>query len=222
MCSILCLKPSSEKEKPMIARAPQPLRSLILSTRLGLVAVPESGEKPTASRETFDRVEARERLATLGRALGLTPLAPRAGTFPESETGEAPKALADLDEAVMRTLEGLDLVWLTEGEIVAAFVIETGTPGWEGLRRLSDLLALHPKLKAPLYAVTLPELEAGLLAEVHRPLHRLPKKPLAEVLRLLDWDRLRTELDGLGERVRYLKPEFLEGISEPVAAPAEA
>jgi hypothetical protein len=178
-----------------------------------------------AVQELFDGKEARERLAALGRALGLTALAAREAAFPEAEGAEAPalsRGLADLDEAVVRTLEGLDLVWLAGGEIVAAFVIETGRPGWEGLRRLSDLLALHPKLKAPLYAVTLPDLEPALLAEVHRPLHRLPKKPLAEMLRLLDWDRLRTELEGLGERVRYLKPEFLEGISEPVAAPSEA
>ena len=209
----------------MIARVPQPLQSLILSSRLGLVAVPDRGGKPGAMEELFDRKEARERLTALGRALGLDVLAAREGTFPEPEGAETPRLSrgpADSDEAVARTLEGLDLVWMAGEEIVAAFVIETGTPGWEGLRRLSDLLALHPKLKAPLYAVTLPDLEPALLAEVHRPLHRLPKKPLAEVLRLLDWDRLRTELDGLGERVRYLKPEFLEGISEPVAAPSEA
>lgn len=208
----------------MIARVPQPLRSLILSHRLGLVAVPEAGGKPGVAQELFDRKEARERLATLGRALGLTLLARPEAAFPEADAGETfpTTPLADRDEAVLRTLEGLDLVWLAGEEIVAGFVIESGLPGWEGVRRLSDLLALHPKLKAPLYAVTLPDLEAGLLAEVHRPLHRLPKKPLSEVLRLLDWDRLRTELDGLGERVRYLKPEFLEGISEPVAAPSEA
>lgn len=209
----------------MIARAPQPLRSLILSQRLGLVAVPDRAGKPGAVPELFDRKEARERLAALGRALGLAAMAAPEAAFPDSEDAETPppsRGLADLDEAVVRTLEGLDLVWLAGEEIVAAFVIETGTPGWEGLRRLSDLLALHPKLKAPLYAVTLPDLESALLAEVHRPLHRLPKKPLSEVLRLLDWDRLRTELEGLGERVRYLKPEFLEGISEPVAAPSEA
>jgi hypothetical protein len=42
---------------------------------------------------------------------------------------------------------------------------------------------------------------------------------LAECLRLLDWDRLRVEVEQLGDRVRYLKPEFVEGISEPVFAP---
>ncbi|MEK7392308.1 MAG: hypothetical protein AAB214_07055 [Fibrobacterota bacterium] len=32
------------------------------------------------------------------------------------------------------------------------------------------------------------------------------------------WSRLESEVVQLGERVRYLKPEFLEGISEPATA----
>jgi hypothetical protein len=85
--------------------------------------------------------------------------------------------------------------------------------------RESGLLALHPKLKAPLYAITLPGLKAGLISELHRPAAMAAKKPLAEILRLVEWDRLKTEVEQMGERVRYLKPEFLEGISEPVVPP---
>jgi hypothetical protein len=130
---------------------------------------------------------------------------------PEASQGE---------EAVRLALAGLDVVWMDSDGPAAAFVLEPGGGHWEGLRRLADLLALHPKLKAPLYAVTVPGLRTGLEEEVHRPAYRLLKKPLAEVLRLLDWARLRTEVDQLGERVRYLKPEFLEGIADRVEPPA--
>ncbi|HLP40646.1 MAG TPA: hypothetical protein VK465_03990 [Fibrobacteria bacterium] len=199
----------------MIATTPKPAQPLVLSARLGLVSVPEVPDG--LPREAlFDVAEARERIRALGLALGLSLLARREAGFPEAA---APTEGAALDEALRRTLEGVDVVWMQGDEVVAAFVVEVRPGSYEGLRRLADTLALFPKLKAPLYAVTAPALESGLLAEVHRPVYRLLKKPLTELLRLLDWERLKSEVDQLGERVRYLKPEFLEGISDPVEAP---
>lgn len=197
---------------------------LLLSSRLGLVSVPDLDLGSLSREEDLDRNTVRECLQSLGQSMGLTSLA-RSAAFPESQSpAETGEEIADEwfpDAAVRKSLEGLDAVWLEEGEPVACFVVESGFGGWEGIRRLADLVALHPKLKAPLYAVTLASLKPGLLAEVRRPALCLPKKPLTERLRLLDWDRLRTETEQLGERVRYLKPEFVEGISEPVVAPKD-
>lgn len=208
----------------MIARMPGTASpALLLSSKLGLVSVPDMDVGSLSREEELDRNRIREWLQALGQNLGLSLLSRNAEIFPaerDAGEGEAAGPLLELpDAAVRKSLEGLDAVWLRDGEPVACFVVESGFAGWEGVRRLADLLALYPKLKAPLYAVTLPPLKSGLLAEVHRPALRVPKKPLAECLRLLDWDRLRSEVDQLGDRVRYLKPEFVEGISEPVAAP---
>jgi hypothetical protein len=201
----------------MIARVPASGPALVLSAKLGLVSVPDSdlAEAPQAAAEALDRRAVRAALGSLAASLGLVLLRP-AAAFPEAEAG-GPVAE---DPAVRRVLEGLDAVWLREGEIVACFAIETGTAGCEGVRRLADLLALHSKLKAPLYAVTTPASRAGLLAELHRPALLAAKKPLVACLRLLEWERLESEVAQLGERLRYLKPEFLEGISEPAAPPA--
>jgi hypothetical protein len=208
----------------MIARMPGTASpALLLSSKLGLVSVPDMDLGSLSREEELDRNRIREWLQALGQSLGLTLLAREAEVFPEDRaeagTGDANPAMELPDAAVRKSLEGLDAVWLREDEPVACFVVESGFAGWEGVRRLADLVALYPKLKAPLYAVTLPSLKSGLLAEVHRPALRVPKKPLAECLRLLDWDRLRVEVEQLGDRVRYLKPEFVEGISEPVFAP---
>jgi hypothetical protein len=212
----------------MIARVPTaPSPALLLSAKLGLVSVPDLDLGSLSKEEDLDRNTVRECLHALGHNLGLTLLARKPAAFPEAgaeselrtDSDSYASAPAFPDEAVRQSLEGLDAVWLRDGEPVACFVVESGFAGWEGVRRLADLVALYPKLKAPLYGVTLPSLKTGLLAEVHRPALCLPKKPLAECLRLLDWDRLRTEVDQLGDRVRYLKPEFVEGISEPVTAP---
>jgi hypothetical protein len=207
----------------MIARVPQASQALILSAKLGLVSVPDTDLVSLSKEEALDRNAVRELIQALGANLGLTLLARKDEGFPDTEAGADPvPAGAFADEAVRKSLEGLDVVWMSGDELVACFVVESGFGGWESVRRLADLVALHPKLKAPLYAVTLPSLKAGLVAEIHRPALLLPKKPLAESLRLLEWDRIRNEVEQLGERVRYLKPEFLEGVSEPVAAPKAA
>lgn len=215
----------------MIARAPQVNGKWALSSRLGRVSVPEAtlgGYAPVVGGDgveaDLDRRAAQDLLRHLGVGLGLTVLPPTEDTFPDAIPSPAPAPAvneADLDPAVSLTLESLDAVWMKDGDMVAAFVIEPRPAGWEGLRRLADLLALNPKLKAPLYAVTTPALYEALRAEVHRPAYRLLKRPLADQLRLLDWDRLKSEVDQLGERVRYLKPEFLEGIADRLAPPAE-
>ena len=205
----------------MIARVPKANPSLVLSAKLGLVAVPDSDlldlSGALSLEEALDRNSVRELLATLGEGLGLTQLSRQDAGFPDEAVAQDQVAI---DPAVRRSLEGLDAVWLHGEDVVACFVVESGLAGWESVRRLADLVALHPKLKAPLYAVTLPGLKAALIAELHRPALMVPKKPLAESLRLLEWDRLKNEVEQLGERVRYLKPEFLEGISEPVQPPS--
>lgn len=221
----------------MIARVPQAnALPLVLSAKLGLVAVPDtdlltlSAEPgPHADGESaLDRNTVRELIRALGANLGMTLLARKDQGFPDPADADESSAAPDAatlsstlftDPAVRRSLESLDAVWMREGEPVACFAVESGLAGWESVRRLADLVALHPKLKAPLYAITLPALKAGLTAELHRPALLMPKKPLVETLRLLEWDKLRSEVDQLGERARYLKPEFLEGISEPIVAP---
>ncbi|MEO6094130.1 MAG: hypothetical protein ABIW76_00115 [Fibrobacteria bacterium] len=208
----------------MIARVPLH-KPFLLSAKLGLVSVPDSDLLSLPGEEALDRNAVRNLLQTLGATLGMTILARKDEAFPDvsndsdSDASDESAAPAFADPAVRRCLEGLDTVWLRDSEVIACFVSESGSSGWESVRRLADLVALNPKLKAPLYAVTLPVLKSGLAAELHRPALLVPKKPLAESLRLLEWDRLKTEVDQLGERVRYLKPEFLEGISEPLAAP---
>jgi hypothetical protein len=220
----------------MIARVPQAnALPLVLSAKLGLVAVPDTDllslspePGPGVDREeALDRNTVRELIQALGANLGMSLLARKDQGFPDpvdADETAAPDAgtLSSAffaDPAVRRSLESLDAVWLKEGEPVACFAVETGLAGWESVRRLADLVALHPKLKAPLYAITLPALKAGLSAELHRPALLVPKKPLVETLRLLEWDKLKSEVDQLGDRARYLKPEFLEGISEPMVAP---
>lgn len=189
------------------------------SSRWGKVAVPDLGATTLLGEEEeplFHRGEASEVLEGLGRDLGAGLLPVRMDAL--LQEAASPTAVAFPDAAVQRMVESLDVVWTSGSEITAGFVFETGPQAGEGIRRLADLQALHPKWKAPLYVVTDARLRDLLQFQVHRPVHRLLKRPLWESLRLLEWSRLREEVQQLGDRVRYLKPEFLEGISEPFAA----
>lgn len=209
----------------MIARNPGTLaQNLILSSKLGLVSIPKADalvHNTDAAEVTFSRQEALTLLQSLGRDLGMTSLKAREDVFPdEGYDGDA--ALQFTDEAIRKSSEGLDVAWMQGNELVAAFVVENAAGPWSGIRRLADLLALQPKSKCSFYVVSVPSLKTELLAEMHRPIYRLLKKSMPEVVRILDWPRLQMEVVQLGERVRYLKPEFLDGISEvsqlPVAA----
>lgn len=184
------------------------------ASKLGQVTVPASGCGSISAPE-FDREAACSLLANLGADLGLGTVV---GGTPTSPAPEGELFPVTLDEATRKTLIALDMVWTNGTDVVAAFALHEQDGNWSGVRRLADLLALHPKLKASLYLVSVPTLREGLLSEIHRPVHRLLKKPLSESVRILDWSRLESEVVQLGERVRYLKPEFLQGISEPADA----
>lgn len=199
----------------MIAESSTTQSRHAVSAKLGRVSIPEFG--PSASEfsseePAFHRGEVCELLESLGRDLGLQLMAVRMDALlQEPASLEANQSFPD--EATRRMVQSLDVVWTQGGEVVAAFVVESGLGLGEGVRRLADLMALHPKWKAPLFLVSDQALHAGLLAELHRPLHRLLKKPLTESVRLLDWSRLHEEVGQLGDRVKYLRPEFLAEIS---------
>jgi len=184
------------------------------ASKLGQVTIPPS-PSGSISAPAFDREAACTLLSNLGADLGLGTVV---GGTPTSPAPEGELFPVTLDEATRKTLIALDMVWTNGTDVVAAFAMHDQDGEWSGVRRLADLLALHPKLKASLYVVSVAALCEGLLSEIHRPVHRLLKKPLSESVRILDWTRLDSEVVQLGERVRYLKPEFLEGISEPATA----
>lgn len=182
-----------------------------LSAKWGRVTLPEPA--PQVPDADFDRGQARTLLEGLGKDLGMSILS---RLSPDSLGAGLELDTTSLfpEEALRGTLERFDVVWLNGTDVVAVFALESDPTRSQGPARFADLLALNPKNKASLYAVTTPAAKSVFESELHRPAHRLLKKSLAESVRILDWSRLATEIGQLGDRVRYLKAEFLEGISE--------
>jgi len=79
---------------------------------------------------------------------------------------------------------------------------------------MSDLLAMQPNLKIPLYLVASDSRRGKVMTEVNRPTFSRLDPPLFEVCRFISFDSLREQIKQVAPFIRHLKPEFLEEISE--------
>ena len=73
---------------------------------------------------------------------------------------------------------------------------------------------LQPNLNIPLYLVAPDDRRQKVIDEVNRPTFCRLSPPLFEVCRFISFSALRVRLKEAGPLVRYLKPEFLEELSE--------
>ncbi|HUW14595.1 MAG TPA: hypothetical protein VM537_33050 [Anaerolineae bacterium] len=118
------------------------------------------------------------------------------------------------DEVTQRIVELIDVLWLRENEIVAAFEIEHTTSIYSGLLRMSDLVAVQPSLRIPLYLVAPDERRDKVRNEVNRPTFSRLRPRLSQVCSFVPFSALRDRVPKEPSVVRYLKPEFLAELSE--------
>ena len=118
------------------------------------------------------------------------------------------------DEATTRTVELIDVLWMRKNPIVAAFEIECTTSIYSGLLRMSDLIAMQPNLNIPLYIVAPYERREKVLAEVNRPTFSRLAPPMNQIYRFTSFSALRDRVPQMADMTRYLRPEFLEELSE--------
>jgi hypothetical protein len=79
---------------------------------------------------------------------------------------------------------------------------------------MSDLVAMQPNLNIPLFLVAPDERRDKVFIEVNRPTFSRLSPPLAELCRFIPFSALRDSLNRVAGFVRYLKPDFLEEMSE--------
>jgi hypothetical protein len=123
------------------------------------------------------------------------------------------------DDATNQTIELIDVLWLDGNAIVAAFEIESTTSIYSGLLRMSDLLAQQPNIAVPLFLVA-PEQgrrRAKVIEQVNRPTFGRMKPPLVEVCRYISFEHLRDSLASVRDIVTYLKPDWLQKVSDSCA-----
>jgi len=118
------------------------------------------------------------------------------------------------DDATNRTIELIDVLWLKGNAIVAAFEVESTTSIYSGLLRMSDLISMQPNLNIPLYLVAPDDRRDKVITEVNRPTFSKLSPPLSEICRFISFSTLKEQIKTVGHMIRFIKPEFLEEISE--------
>ena len=210
-------------DKRKLAYRPQALKA-----KIGTVSIPESDNDEEIESKPFkdeqkptDHTEIQWLLLKLGADMGFDVWVAR------NDRGKAYKGknFADIkriksslplqfDDATNRTIELIDVLWLQKNAIIAAFEIEATTSIYSGLLRMSDLIAMQPNLNIPLYLVAPDDRREKVMTEVNRPTFSRLKPPLSDICRFVSFSGLKNQLKEVGAYIRYLKPNFLEELSE--------
>ena len=189
--------------------------------RIVVVPLDDAGSASTAeggSRHT----EIQYRLCDLGRRLGYSVWAP-AGDRSLASQGRRietlPKMLERLppqfEPNAMRIVSYIDVIWLENRSMFAAFEVEHSTPIYSGLLRMADLMTLVPNQELKWFVVASGDRFDKFAREVSRPMFKdALRRPLHSICRFLSYERLLEQLDKAEEFLDDLKMSFLERISE--------
>ena len=161
------------------------------------------------------------RLLDLGSQIGLKVWAPKADRGSEwngKQISDIPHILNSLptqfDEVTNRTIENIDVLWLSGNAIIAAFEVEHTTSIYSGLLRMSDLLTMQPNIDIKLYLAAPDERWSKFKNEVPRPTFASRAKPLHSVCGFLPYSKLCERLEEVKNVISHLKPDFLDDIAE--------
>lgn len=168
------------------------------------------------------------KLLELGSKLGMSvwaPMADRKKSWEGQRVGDVIRMVSSLprqfDHATMRIISYIDVIWLENQAIVAAFEVEHTSPVYSGLLRMADLMTMQPNLQINWFLVAPDRRFDKFATEIARPTFCGLRKPLHKVCRFLAYTKLVKRLEATREFVGHLKPAFLDDISEQYD-PAEA
>jgi hypothetical protein len=162
------------------------------------------------------------KLLDLGSRLGYSVWAPnndRGRMWKENRLADIPKLLDKLppqfDPAAMRIVSFIDVIWLQDRTLFAAFEVEHTTPIYSGLLRMADLMTLVPNQELKWYIVSSENRVDCFAAQVSRPVFQEAlKKPLHSVCKFLPYERLLDCLDRARDFIDDLKISFLDRIAD--------
>lgn len=201
-------------------------RPKAIKAKMGSVTIPDTVEDtvfpaPTVAKEPREHTEIQWILLKLGSDIGFdiwVAKNDRNRNYKGKSFADLPRLKSDLplqfDEATNKTIELIDVLWLQGNAIIAAFEVESTTSIYSGLLRMADLVAMQPNINIPLYLVAPDEKREKVITEVNRPTFSMLSPALAEICRYIPFSALRERIKQVASVLRYLKPEFLEELSE--------
>jgi hypothetical protein len=164
------------------------------------VSVPKDSEVETLPQAP-SRPEARESiriqalLANIGSQMGFKiwiPRNDRTAVYAEWKSEARPvmdTLPLNYDETTIKTIEQIDMLWLSGRSIVRAFEVEHTTSIYSGILRMADLLALQPNMNIKLHIVAPQARRDKVFQELLRPVFSLlDQAPLSERCTFISYD----------------------------------
>jgi hypothetical protein len=187
------LYPLSQSDQRKLAKK----HAVRAAERSVIVEVPDeedSSEEVQVVQEPSTQSEVREShriqgvLAQIGIDMGFRVWIPRSDrvTVTKLVRSDSHSALIDVlplnyDDATLKTIEQIDVIWLKNRSMARAFEVEHTTAIYSGLLRMADLLALQPNMDIRLHIVAPDEKRDKVLREIKRPVFSLlDRGPLYE------------------------------------------
>ena len=95
------------------------------------------------------------------------------------------------DDATLKTIENIDVLWIRGRSIVRAFEVEHTTSIYSGILRMADLMALQPNLNINAHIVAPIDRKDKVLQEISRPVFAfLEKGPLSESCTFVSYESI--------------------------------
>lgn len=206
---------------------PDKLALALYESDTGAVTVPEDVEElPEETVESATHDEIQWLLLETGSKMGLDVWVARNDRHREFEGQyfqSIPRLLDSLprqfDAATNRTIELIDVLWLRENAIIAAFEIEHTSAVYSGLLRMADLVSMHPNIHIRLYIVAPDERRNKVFSEINRPAFTHLKPPLNKICKFIPYRALKTKVAQVHDVLTYLQPEFINDFAESFETP---
>jgi predicted RNA-binding protein len=180
---------------------------------------PMSPERPEVESEVRESIKVQALLAEIGSQMGLKiwiPKADRGGVLGEWKDADASlldRLPLNYDDATLKTIEQIDVLWLRGRSIIRAFEVEHTTSIYSGLLRMADLLALQPNMDIRLHIVAPITKRDKVFQEIRRPVFSLLERgPLSELCTYLSYDALRELADE--KHLSHLSDTVLDEYAE--------
>jgi predicted RNA-binding protein len=192
-------------------------------SKMGSVTIPEGEEvgREEPQREMATHEEIQWILLKLGSDLGLDVWVAkndRNREYNGKSFHDIPNLRSELprqfDDATNRTIELIDVLWLQGDAILAAFEVEHTSAIYSGLLRMSDLVSMQPNIKLNLYLVAPDDRRDKVMDEINRPTFTRLKPPLPKICKYIPYSQLKKEIEEIGDKIRYMKPEIIEEVAE--------
>ena len=188
------------------------------------VSIPENEESSTTTvpqqqSTQRDSIKIQALLAEIGERMNLKIWLPRSDRQRVLDLWQ-PKTQCLLeqlplnyDDATLKTIENIDVLWIRGRSIVRAFEVEHTTSIYSGILRMADLMALQPNLNISAHIVAPIDRKDKVLQEISRPVFAfLEQGPLSESCTFVSYESV-LELSK-EKRLEYMTDTVMEEYAE--------